>query len=132
MAKVAVKKIPKNLGDAVDLYYKTRTERLAAQKEVDKLEEFEKQLKEHLIESIPKSKIEGVKGKLALAQIVRKVVPTIGDDTKFYAYIKKTGAFDLLQRRLNTKAVEERWAAKKNIPGIEEFQSVTVSITKAK
>ena len=123
-------KLPKSLAACVDLLYTTQQARYAAQKELSKMEAVEAAIKARLIDELPVSQATGLAGRVALAQIKVKDVPTIEDDKKFYAYVKKNNAFDLLQRRLSAEAVELRWAAKKAIPGVGVFHAKKVSITK--
>lgn len=124
--------IPKNLADAADLFAATKEQRLAEQKKVDELEKFEKELKEHLINSIPKSKLGGVAGKHVRVEVYKEDIPTIVDKKKFLAAIKKSGEFDLISCALNTKAARERWDAKKTIPGVGKFTAVKLSVHKLK
>jgi hypothetical protein len=121
---------PKALGTCVDKLYSLRQQRLAKQKEVDKLEAEEKALKEHIINTLPKSESTGIAGKLARATIVKKEIPQVHDWDRFYKFVLKTKHFDLLQRRLADTAVKERWDAGEEIPGVEAFQAVTVSLNK--
>ena len=92
-------KFPKALGACADLVYSLRQERLAAQKVVDALEEKEKALREHIINTLPKSEATGAAGKLARVTVMTKDVPQVKDWEKFYAYVKKNNAWDLMQRR---------------------------------
>jgi hypothetical protein len=123
-------KFPKTLGACADRLYELRQKRLEEQKKVDAIEAEEKALKEHIIQNLPKSEASGVAGKLARVTVVTKEVPQVRDWDAFYKYVKKTGSFDLMQRRLTEAAVKERWEAGKEIPGVERFQAVTVSINK--
>lgn len=123
-------KPPKTIGACADLLYQLREERKVAQKVVDEIESKEKALKEHIINTLPKSETTGVAGKMARVTVVTKEVPQIKDYDKFFAYVKKTGDFDLLQRRLSVEAVNARIDAKKKVPGIEMFSAVTVSLNK--
>lgn len=123
-------KFPPKLGACADLLYKLREKRLEEQKKVDLIEEEEKALKEHLIQTLPKSEANGVAGKVARVSIVGKAVPRVADWDKFYKHIKKTGAFELMQRRVSDTAVQERWDAGKPVPGVESFNVTTVSINK--
>lgn len=123
-------KIPKNIGACADMLYQIREQRKEAQKVVDDLEKQEKDLKDHIINTLPKSEASGVAGKLARVSVVTKEVLQVKDWPKFYAYVKKTGSFDLLQRRLNEAAVRERLENKKKVEGIEAFTAVSVSLNK--
>lgn len=132
-------KIPKSFGQCADLLHDLREARLAAQKKVDAFEEQEKALKEHLINKLPKGDA-GAIGAHHKAIIKSEDAPRIGDDTKFYAWVAKEKAFDVLQRSLNAKAIRDRMEAqpilnkkdgtRKPLPGVEMFKVVKVSLTK--
>jgi hypothetical protein len=123
-------KPPKTLAACADELYKTRELRLAAQKATDELQAKETALKEHLINNLPKSDASGVAGKLARVTVVTKPIPQVKDWDKLYKFIKKTGAFDLLQRRLTDTAIKERWDNGKEVPGVEPFNVVSISMNK--
>jgi len=129
-AKVKAHKFPKAMGACADLLYDLRNRRLAKKKEADELEEQEKALKEHIINTLPKSEATGAAGKIARVSVVTKTVPRAEDWDKVYAFVKKEGRFDLLQRRLNDGAVAEMWEAGKRVPGVGTFEAVTVSLNK--
>jgi len=129
-AKAKKFEIPKKLAQAADMLYTKRLERLALQKQVDEIAKQEGLLREHLINNLPKSAAQGVSGQVASARIETKDIPQVSDWPKFYAYIIKEKAFDLLQRRVNETAIQERLDAKKKVPGITIFKAVKVSSTK--
>lgn len=123
-------KIPKKLGEVADLLYATRAARLAKEKEAEELKSQESQLKQHLIDNLPKSETTGVAGKTARVQVVVKQRVGVDNWDALYAHIKKTGAFDLLQRRVSDTAVKDRWENSKQVPGVSATPVVDVSITK--
>lgn len=123
-------KFPKHLGACADLLFELRAKRLAGQKAVDAVEMDEKALKAHIIDTLPKSEASGVAGKLARVTVVTKVVPQIKNWDAFTAYIKETGQFDLMQHRLTASAIEERWESGVDVPGVEHFNVVTLSLNK--
>ena len=123
-------KFPKALGACADKLYQLRQKRLDMQKLVDVVEEEEKALKEYIINTLPKSEASGVAGKLARVTVITKIVPQVADWDQFYKYVKKTGQFDLMQKRLADAAIKERWDAGKEVPGIGHFNAVTISINK--
>ena len=123
-------KFPKQLGACADKLYQLRQKRLDAQKAVDAIQAEESAIKQHIIDNLPKSEASGISGKLARVTIVKKEVPQVKDWEAFYKYIKKTNQFDLMQRRLTDTAIKERWEAGKEVPGVERFISVTVSMNK--
>ena len=146
MAKAPVKmpKLPRSLGACVDLYSETREKRLAAGKEVSTIEAVEKGIKDHIINNVPKGDA-GAVGKKFQGVVYTDIVYTVEDWAKFYAHIKKTGEFDLLNRAINQAAVKERIEAQtrpagkkgenwspKLPPGIGTFNAVKLSVTKVK
>ncbi len=122
-------KFPKAIGACADRLYTLKAERLALAKQVEAMEEEEKALKEHIIQTLPKSQASGIAGRLARVTVVTQPIPQVKDWTRFYAYVKKHNAFELLQRRLSKGAIEERLAEGK-VPGVELFNAVTVSLNK--
>lgn len=122
--------IPKTIGACADLIFTLRQDRLKAQATVDAIEQHESVIREHIINTLPKSNTTGVAGKLARVTVVPKVVCQVEDWLKLYAYIKKTNAFGLLQRRVSEAPIKELWDDKKTVPGVKPFQAVTLSVNK--
>lgn len=122
--------VPKKVGAAIDLLYKVRKERKRLISLGEREKEQESMIEEKIFGMFKKSELEGGRGKTAQASIKRSDVPTFDNDRKFFAYVKKTGDFDLLQRRLSVEACRERWAAKKQIPGVGIFTKVSLNLTK--
>lgn len=123
-------KFPKTMGECADKLFELRDLRMREQKKVDEIEAEEKALKNFIIDNLPKSNAAGITGKLARVTIVKKIIPQVSDWPKFYAYVKKTNQFELLQRRVSDAAVKERWDIGKEVPGVTHFNAVTVSINK--
>lgn len=117
---------PKTLGACIDLLYKLKQERLAHQKEADAVRSTMAKLGDHLLETFSKDELRGGRGKIASCVVDRKEVPNIENPAKLFAHIKKTGDFDLLQRRLNDGAIKDRWERGKTVPGIGKFSVVKV------
>lgn len=122
-------KFPKTFGAMADRLYELRAKRLEAQKVVDAFETEEKALKEHVIQTLPKSDT-GAAGKTAKVRVETATVPQVEDWTAFHAFVKKTNRFDLMQKRLSPEGIIELWEAKKTVPGVKPFNIVKVSITK--
>ena len=133
--KVPKLKIPKSIGACADLLFDLRQERLKLDKVVENMKANETLLQEHIINSLPKGDT-GAAGKHHKVAVRTEQIPQIDGDNggweKLYAYIKRTGSFDLLQRRLNPKAVMERLEDKKKVPGTKLFNVVKVSLTVVK
>lgn len=152
MAKIELKmpKLPKSLGACVDLYYDLRQERLTYSKGVDERKAKETFVSEHIINNVPKGDA-GAVGK-RFKGIVRTDDQFQAEEwDKLYAYIRKEGAFDILNRALNQAAIEDRTNAlnvkidafnaklpanskdrkpRKMLPGIKVFKAVKLSVTK--
>lgn len=123
-------KLPATIGGCIDLLYKLRQERLVQQQVVDKLKEQETALEEYVLANYQAQGIAGARGKLASVAVRELTVPTVVDWGKFYAYIARTKAWELLQKRPGSEACRERWAAGKVIPGVEQFKKLNLSVTK--
>lgn len=123
--------IPKTLGECADLLYTTKKKRLEAQKEVDAIEAFEKELKSHIIDTLPVSNASGVSGKIGHVKIVIDELPQISDHDKLRKFINRSKRYDLLYaQRVAAGAAREMWEDGKEIPGVEKYKNKKVSITK--
>ena len=127
---MATIKMPKRLATVADKYFQARADRLAMQKQLDELKEKEAAYRDHLINELPKSDATGIAGKLCRVAVVTKPKPTVKDWFAFHKYIKRTGSFELLQRRVSEQAVKERWDDGKKVPGVETFDAVSLSVSK--
>lgn len=122
--------MPPSIGLCADEYAEVRALRLAMQKEVDEVEARERKLRDHIIENLSKSLDSGAAGLRYRAQIVTKQKPTVTDWGKLSEYVLANGRLDLLQHRISDKAVTDMWGAGEDVPGVEKFNAVEVSITK--
>lgn len=123
-------KFPKALGACADRLYRLRQQRLEEQKRVDALAAEEQALKTYIIDTLPKSEASGVAGKYARVTVVLKTVAQVQDWAVLYAYISRTKSWDLLQRRVADIAVKARWDDDKNVPGVDKFTVVNLSVSK--
>lgn len=128
--------IPASYGRCADLYKAVQALRLAMEKEAEEVKSFESKLKDHMINGLSASDDTGASGLKYRVQIVTKDVPRVDTEAedggwpKLWAYIAKTGRFDLLQKRLGEKAVAAFWEQGETIPGVVKFRAKDVSITK--
>jgi len=131
MATKKTYKFPKSLATCADTYYQLRQKRLDMQKAVDEVEAEEKAYKQHLIDNVPKSDATGVQGKIARATIVTREEPQVKDQEEFRKYLTKSKRWDLANNlRPSAPAIRELWDDGKDVPGIEKFNVVTVSLNK--
>ncbi len=119
-------KLPKSLGGIVDLLYKTRMERKKIEGEAGKKKDIEVFISNYLLKEYGKENLKGAKGRKASASIKKRDIATVENFDFLIKHIKKTNDYDLLQRRVNEKAVKERWAAGKRVPGVGKFTSIKV------
>jgi hypothetical protein len=122
--------LPASIGLCADLYAEVRELRLAMQKVVDDVKARESEVREHIIANLSKSDDTGAAGKRYRAQVVTKLKPALKDWTKFTDYVRMNGRFDLLQKRMNERAVLGMLEEGTSVPGVERFNAVDVSITK--
>ena len=121
---------PEDLGACIDKYYQLRAQRLNLEKEVKERKRTERAYMEHIVAQLRAIKMENGGGLKANASIKEVEMPTPKDWPAIWEYIKENNAFDLLQKRLSSKAVQERWDQEIVIPGIETFTKVSLSLTK--
>lgn len=114
----------------VEQYLELKVRRLAASKEVQKMEEQESELKQAIITALREGKPELLGSSASRVSLSTKYKPVAEDWAKIYQFIGKHNAFELLQRRLTESAVMERLNDGQTIPGINKFPVFDISITK--
>ncbi len=128
-------RLPKTLGGKIDFIYNLRAERLALQKkyaeEIESLKQQEKSIQEVIIAELKANKMESGRGADCTATISPKVLPQVTDWDSVYAWVKKTGAFEIFEKRISRSAFKERWEAGEGVPGVEAMQVMDLSLTKA-
>ena len=107
---------------AIVMWRELRTERLEAERQARVLKNDEDKLKSFLIEAFKQQKLEGMIIEGRSTGLSTKTQPSVADKEAFLAYIKETGQLDLLQFRLATGAVQERWNNEVEVPGVEEIE----------
>ena len=123
-------------GALADLLYDLREarRRLGALTEPldDLLAPAAKAVEEHFVKTLKADEASGVQGRYSRVQVTPHDIPTVNPEgwPKLYAYIRRTGAFELLNRAVNREAVKERWKDKKQVPGVTVFHDKRVSCTK--
>jgi hypothetical protein len=127
-------KAPKLLAQAADRYYTIRQERLAKEKEAEKLKAEEAFLKKHIIDTLPKSQAGGIAGKVCRVEITQKHRWSVSNWEKVWAYCAKNrakGGFAILQKKLSPKACEEIFVKTgKPLDGLEKFDYPDLSVSK--
>ena len=124
-------KFPKSMAACADLLYDKRQARLAAEKVAATLKAEENALVEYIIDTLPKDS-GGAVGKRYKIETYNDEKLVVEDWDSLYKYIKRTGRFELMQKRLSEKAADELIADGKPVPGVGTFTVVKVSLTAAK
>lgn len=125
--------LPTGAAERADILYDTRELRLSVERRLAKLKNLETELKDFFIETLPKSNSKGISGMKANVTIKDKPIPQVQDWDKFYGFVKKHNAWELLQRRLSEEAVKERMDEDKKFAsqaGVTIFNAKKASVTK--
>jgi hypothetical protein len=123
-------KLPKTLGETIDLLFTLREERKAIEAQAKEVAEKERILEAHLMSNFDKAGLDGAKGRRATAAIKRTTVADVTDWEAYFKYISKTKSWDLVQKRASITALRERWADGKVVPGVEAKEIESLSLTK--
>lgn len=116
---------------AVDEYRAIRDVRLAMEKEVDRVKERETAIKKSLVDNIPKDTA-GLFGLKFKAQITTKSEARAAPEgwPSIHAWIRQTGRFDLLEKRLVSSVALELGSLGTPVPGTVKVNIPDVSVTK--
>ena len=118
------------MGELADEWWTLRASRLAIEKEVARIREQESRAKSALLQSLTENKVTSVGGQKVRVTLVVKDKPCVNDWEEVYSYIRETGSFDILQRRIGERAVKDRWDDGVKIPGIESYPIDEISYSK--
>ena len=131
VTKLIAYKFPKAIGACADKFYKLRQNRRELQNSVKTMKEEESAIMQYIIDNLPKSEASGVQGKIARATVIVKEKPIVKDQSSFRKYLNRSKRFDLAcALQPSAPAIREMWEDGKDIPGIEKFNVVTVSLNK--
>ncbi len=115
-----------------DLLYDLEREELKELRaEFNKLDNFITKLETWFVQEFRDSQT-GVTGKRGRVEVKNKEIGTVEDWTKFYKHVAKKNEFDLLNKAVNQKAIQERWEQNKKIPGVGKFIKKVISLTSVK
>jgi hypothetical protein len=124
-------KYPASIGACIDLLYENRAKRLEANKVVVAMKAEEAMLEDHILATFAKSELRGAKGDICTAAIKMDVTVNVTDWDKYLAYAVKDKAWDMLRKQPTVESVKARWADGKEVPGVEPFTKISLSLTKA-
>jgi hypothetical protein len=115
--------------ELVDRIYSTRETVDDHRRVIEALEESIKRDTERLSLLMEQSGSTEVAGANARAKWGTKSVPQVRDWPSLYDYIRSSGAFELLHKRIGVKAWQERVDAGLTVPGVEQVIIPEMKIT---
>jgi len=124
--------IPQGLGAQADEYAAVREERLRVQKEAEAIKSRETEIYNCIMSTLDESTDTGAMGHFYGVQRVEKDQVQVKDWDAMWKHIQTTGDFNLLQKRVNDKAVKELAEGGDAVPGAEIVKVPTLSFTKVK
>lgn len=122
--------IPTTVGAMADEYSIVREARLAADKAAEAIKGRETEIYNTILSTLNESADTGASGKLYRVQRIEKKFQRVKDWTAFHQWIRENDRFDLLQKRIADKAVNELVEEGTTLPGVEEEDVPTLSFNK--
>jgi hypothetical protein len=124
--------ISSHLPDLINQYISVRAQRLAKDAESMEIKEFEDVLKNAIISKYKEQGIKTLGSTNGIVKMTTLIEPVAQDWVPIWAYIRETGQFDLLHKRLANLAVKERWEAGVELPGVGRAEVFKLSVSGAK
>ena len=123
--------ISSHLPDLVDNYISIRAQRLALDRQAAEIKEAEDDLYKVIISKMRDEgmTVLGAKNGFVKLKELEEPVPT--DWPALYQYIKDTGSFEFLHKRISTLAIKEHWAEGEDIPGVGRTTIYKLSVSKS-
>ena len=120
-----------DIGPVIDALYALREMRLGMQKKVDELKAEELNMRNAIFDKLAALGLTKASGTVATAGIKVSNIPLVEDWDALQEYIKKTGEFDLLQKRISVTAWRARFEEGVEVPGVSKVEDVDISLTRA-
>ena len=118
------------LGELIDKLYALRAERLALTQQADDMKKDEDAIRTTILGMLDSVDLTAGKGSVAQASIKISLVPSLQDFDKFFNYVVRNKATDLIRRQVNATAIRERWDAGKVVAGVEPLEVRDIHLTK--
>lgn len=123
---------PAELVNLAQNLWKAQQKLKAAKLKLAPQEETIKALEAELQHAMVANKIESLASKNATCSLKRTEFAELTDDKKFFAYVAKEKAWDLVRKQVNVGAARARWDDNIAIPGVEKGVRVDLSVTTRK
>jgi len=122
----------KNIGAKIDQMVRLKKQiQLDENKLKEKKQRYE-EMSDDLLNNFNKQDLNGASGKLGSVSVTKTIVPDVEDWNKFFSYVHRNKAFDMLQRRVSVSAFRERLEAGKKVPGVVPFTKVDIRLNMKK
>lgn len=119
--------------DLIQELFQIRDEISLLKKEALKpLEDRKKEIESDLMNLLDEQGVDGTKIKgIGSVSVNEEIVPNAEDWDTFYAFIRETGSFHLLNRALNAAAYRETLKIGDEVPGLSPFTRRKLSVRAA-
>jgi len=124
--------ISTHLPDLANNYISARAERLKLEKVVEEMKGREETLKDAIVAKMREEGMTAIGAENGLVKMSELVEPVAQDWPTVWEYIRETGHFDLLHKRLANLAVKARWDVGEPIPGVGQQVVFKLTVSKAK
>ena len=108
-----------NIKELIDKFVEIKALKESLNEQVKKCNEDLAKLEADIMEQMSNAGITQAASDKASCSMRESKHPAINDWPAFYDHVAKTGAFELLHKRLSSTAFRERWEAGEQIPGTE-------------
>ena len=123
--------ISSHLPDLVDNYISTRAQRLALDRQAAEIKEAEDDLYKVIVSKMRDEGMTVLSAKNGFVKLKESEEPVPTDWPALYDYIKETGHFEFLHKRISTLAIKEHWEAGEDIPGVGTTTVFKLSVSKS-
>jgi len=120
----------KTIGDLIDSISSLDDDVDRLRAKISKINSKREDLEHQLMKALKKAKLNKAAGVSASANIHKSRHLNIVDLEALNRYVARKKAFDLYQRRLNSKAYFDRLEDGEKVPGVDIYEKTSVRITK--
>ena len=119
---------PTSIGGIADHLFDLREQKRELEAKVAKIEAEYKEHEERLFERLEKEGTDAARGKRASVSVSMGTVATVDDWAEVEKYVKRTGNFQLFQRRISDASYRELLELKGAVPGITPFTKKRLNV----
>ena len=117
-----------SIGTMIDAMWAVREHKRALEAQIKEATEKLDAYEDTLMAKMKADGLDKATGKEASVSFTSTTAAAVEDWDGFYAYIKKTGYFHLLQKRVSDPAYRELLAAGKKVPGVQPFSKTRINL----